>query len=82
MLTYENEVKNGEKSILQLSRKELEHLKNLLTTTDDRERLKAQIQIEKLLSPYVDVFSYDVFNPPWLYNSCYQDNIWYIRSLS
>lgn len=81
MLTYENEVKNGEKSILQLSRKELEHLKNLLTTTDDRERLKAQIQIEKLLSPYVDVFSYDVFNPPWLYNSCYQDNIWYIKSL-
>lgn len=80
MLTYESEVNKNEKSILQLSKEELNNLKNLLNTNDDKERLKVQIKIEKLLAPYVDVFSYDVFNPSWLYNCNYKDNIWYIKS--
>lgn len=60
-----------------------EHYLNSLyqkaTSLSIEEQINAELEISKLLSPVIPSFSYDYFNPPWLKDCKFDDNIWFIE---
>lgn len=80
MLIFENDFKIEENSIFSLTENELKQLKSQLKSNDKRTKYKTQAYIEKMLSPYVAAFNYDMYNPVFLHNCKFIDNIWFIKS--
>jgi hypothetical protein len=79
MLTFEITPLNSNNS-LQIELSELQKIKKLLQSKNEIHHFEAQAIIEKTLAPYIDIFNYDVLNPPWLYKSKFEENVWFIKS--
>lgn len=81
MLIFEENTHNENTSLSDLTEHELLILKKLLQSKDLNENLDAQHMIGKLLSPYVADFNYEIYNPHWLYESTFEDNVWLIKNI-
>ncbi|MGO5540508.1 hypothetical protein PGJ85_016195 [Acinetobacter baumannii] len=80
MLIFNKDIDNDEKTIYNLTISDLDILKKLLKSEDTTQNFAAQRQIEKLLSKHIDEFNYNIYCPHWLYESNFEDNIWFIKN--